>query len=206
MCIAVYCVQFCLKQHTHQQQRRFVKLKSASQVDSDQKCYRCHDKLIADACRFKNAKCVNYNKIGHISKACRNKGNAKTGFRGSYQQKRCGRTNHIPRDDDEALYEVTDGASVNVVGSDEVKMDVDINGTPISFTVDTVSFVSIISEETYTKHFKSVLPRDSKAKLTGYTGHSIELFWINHSDRQVQWAGISTPITCSRREVDESSS
>ena len=45
----------------------------------------------------------------------------------------------------------------------------------LSFTVDTASSVSIISEETYTKHFKSVLLRDSKAKLRGYTGHSIEL-------------------------------
>ena len=70
---------------------------------------------------------------------------------------------------------MSDVASVNVVGSDEVKVDVDINGTPISFTVDTASSVSIISEETYTKHFKSVLLRDSKAKLRGYTGHSIEL-------------------------------
>ena len=57
----------------------------------------------------------------------------------------------------------------------EVKVGVDINGTPISFTVDTASPVSIISVETYTKHFKSVSLRDSKAKLRGYTGHSIEL-------------------------------
>ena len=70
---------------------------------------------------------------------------------------------------------MSDVASVNVVGSDEVKVDVDINGTPISFTVDTASSVSIVSDETYTKHFKSVLLRDSKAKLRGYTGHSIEL-------------------------------
>ena len=164
-----------VKQHKSQQQHRFVKPKSASHIDSDQKCYRCHGKHTADACRFKNAKCFNCNKIGHISKACRNKGNSKTEFRGSYQQKRGGRTNHISHDDDEALYEVRDVASVNVVGSDEVKVDVDINGTPISFTVDTASSVSIISEETYTKHFKSVLLRDSKAKLRGYTGHSIEL-------------------------------
>ena len=164
-----------MKQHKSQQRRRFVKPKSASHIDSDQKCYRCHGKHTADACRFKNAKCFNCNKIGHISKACRNKGNSKTEFRGSYQQKRGGRTNHISHDDDEALYEVSDVASVNVVGSDEVKVDVDINGTPISFTVDTASSVSIISEETYTKHFKSVLLRDSKAKLRGYTGHSIEL-------------------------------
>ena len=84
-----------VKQHKSQHQRRFVKPKSASHVDSDQKCYRCHGKHTADACRFKNAKCFNCNKIGHISKACRNKGNSKTEFRGSYQQKRGGRTNHI---------------------------------------------------------------------------------------------------------------
>ena len=81
-------------------------------------------------------------------------------FRGNYKQKRGGRTNQISHDDDEALYEVSDLASVNVVGSVEVKVDVDINGTPISFTVDTASSVSIISEETYTKHFKSVSLRD----------------------------------------------
>ena len=164
-----------VKQDKSQQQRKFVKPKSASHVDSYQKCYRCHGKRTADACRFKNAKCFNCNKIGHISKACRNKGNWKTEFRGSYQQKRGDRTNNISHDDDEALYEVTDVASVNVVGSDEVKVDVDINGTPIPFTVDTVSSVSIISEKTYTKHFKSVLLRDSKSKFREYTGHSIGL-------------------------------
>ena len=165
-----------VKQHKSHQQRRFVKPISASHVDSDQKCYRCHGKHTADTCRFKNANCFNCNKIGHFSKACRNKGNSKTEFRGSCQQKRGGRTNHIsPHDEDEALYEVSDVASVNVVGSDEVKVDVDINGTPISFTVDTASSVSIISEETYTKHFKSVLLRDSKAKLRVYTMHFIEL-------------------------------
>ena len=164
-----------VKQHKSQQQRRFVKPKYASHVNSDQRCYRCHSKHTADACRFKNDKCLNSNKIGHISRACRYKGNSETDFRGSYQQKRGGRTNHISHDDDEALYEVTDVASVNAVGSYEVKMDVNINGTPISFTVDTASSVYIISEETYTKHFKSMLLRDSKAKLRGCTGHSIEL-------------------------------
>ena len=61
-----------VKQHKSQQQRRFGKPKSASHVDFDQKCYRCHGKHTANACRFKNAKCFNCNKIGHISKACRN--------------------------------------------------------------------------------------------------------------------------------------
>ena len=164
-----------VKQHKSQQQRRFGKPKSASHVDSDQKRYRCHDKHTADECRFNNAKCFNCSKIGHLSKACRNKGDSKTEFRGNYKQKRGGRTNQISHDDDEALYEVSDVDSVNVVGSAEVKVDVDINGTPISFTVDTASTVSIISEETYTKHFKSVSLRDSKAKLRGYTGHSIEV-------------------------------
>ena len=164
-----------VKQHKSQQQRIFVKPKSASHVDSDQKCYRCHGKHTTDVCRFKNVKCINCNKIGHISKACHNKGNSKTEFGASYQQKRSGRTNHISHDDDEALYEMSDVASVNAVCSDEVKVVVDINGTPISFTVDSASPVSIIIEETYTKHFKSVLPSDSKAKLRGYTGHYIEL-------------------------------
>ena len=138
-----------VKQHKSQQQRRFGKPKSASLVDSDQKCYRCHDKHRADACRFNYAKCFNCNKIGHVSNACRNKGDSKTEFRGNYKQKG-GRTNQISHDDDEALYEVSDVASVNVVGSAEVNVDVDINGTPICFTVDTASAVSIISEETYT--------------------------------------------------------
>ena len=59
-----------VKQHKSQQQ--LVKPKSASHIDSDKKCYRCHGKHTADACRFKNAKCFNCNKIGHVSKACRN--------------------------------------------------------------------------------------------------------------------------------------
>ena len=92
-----------VKQHKSQQQRRFGKPKSASLVDSDQKCCRCHGKHTADACRFNNAKCFNSNNIGPISKACRNKGDSKTEFRGNYKQKRGGRTNQISHDDDEAL-------------------------------------------------------------------------------------------------------
>ena len=65
-----------VKQHKSQQQRRFGKPKSASLIDSDQKCYRCHGKHTADACRFNNAKCFNCDKIGHISKTCRNKGDS----------------------------------------------------------------------------------------------------------------------------------
>ena len=47
-----------VQQHTTQQQRRFVKPKSVSHVYSGQKCYRCHCKHAADACRFKNASIV----------------------------------------------------------------------------------------------------------------------------------------------------
>ena len=135
-----------VKQHKLQQQRR----KSPSHVDSDQKCYHCHGKHKADACRFNNAECFNCNKIGHISKACRNKGDSKTEFRGNYNQKRGGRTNKISHDDDEALYEVSDVASVNVVGSAEVKVDVDINGTPISFTVEGLCRSNISQSQTCT--------------------------------------------------------
>ena len=109
------------------------------------------------------------------TKACLNKGNSKTEFRSSYQQKRGGRTHHISHNDDEALYAVSDVTSVNVVGNDEVKVDVDTNATLISFTVDTASSVYIISKETYTNHFKSMQLTDSKAKLRGYTGHYIDL-------------------------------
>ena len=71
--------------------------------------------------------------------------------------------------------------SVNVVGSDEVKVDVHINGMPISFTVYTASSVSIISEETYRKHFKSVSLRDSQRSRVG-----------SLTDKAIKWSSAAT--------------
>ena len=112
-------------------QYKFARQKHASESgqkhasESGQKCYRCLGNHQAAECQFKNAKCYGCNKIGHISKACRNKGSAQSSYRGRYKPKRTGRTNLVEDDErptkPEALYELSTIENVNLVGREELK-------------------------------------------------------------------------------------
>ena len=168
-----------VKQYKFARQKHAAESGQKHASESGQKCYRCLGNHQAAECQLKNAKCCGCNKIGHISKACRNKGSAQSSYRGRYKPKRTGRTNLVEDDESptkpEALYDLSTIENVNLVGREELKVEIDVDGTPILFTVDTASSVSIISEETYRKHFNKVKLKVSQARLRGYTGHVVEI-------------------------------
>ena len=59
--------------------------------------------------------------------------------------------------------------------SSEIKVDVQINGHSMPFTVDTASAVSIVGEDTYNKYLSHLPLQESQINLKGYTGHEVKL-------------------------------
>ena len=71
----------------------------------------------------------------------------------------------------ESLFEVKHSG-----GEDkEIRVDVEINGHSMPFTVDTASAVSIVGEETYYKYLSHLQLQEPQINLKAYTGHEVKL-------------------------------
>ena len=71
----------------------------------------------------------------------------------------------------ESLFEVKPSG-----GEDkEIRVDVEINGHSMPFTVDTASAVSIVGEDTYYKYLSHLQLQEPQINLKGYTGHEVRL-------------------------------
>lgn len=119
-------------------------------------CYRCNGKHhSASSCRFKKAKCHNCQKIGHIAKACRS-----TQVHAVEEM-----------DTEENLY------AVNVYAVNKPKpeytVDIQVQGKPITFVVDTASGVTVVSEHLFNSLFPSITLNKCHTKLSAYSGHDI---------------------------------
>ena len=120
-------------------------------------CFRCGlSNHKAHDCRFKEATCHSCGKKGHIKRACRS----------SRQPQRRGRNAPTPRgkertkwvDKDQSGEDSDSSVDVHMVGKSSTKpirVNVRVNGKPLSMEVDTGAAVSLIS---YQK-LKQVLPR-----------------------------------------------
>lgn len=129
----------------------------------EKKCYRCHGKNhSAQVCHFKDARCHNCGKIGHIKRACR--GKMEVGKRKLYAEKN---TKYVEAEEAE-LPMFSLRAEENSKKSFTETFDV--NGKEIMMEIDTGAAVSIISE----KEFKAVFPTEplevARVKLKTYTG------------------------------------
>ena len=138
------------------------KVMSPSQKEA---CYRCGltSHKAAD-CRFKEAACHAYGKKGHIKRACKSS---------RHPQRKGGRTAPTPKGRERTKYVNKDqrnedsdsSVEVHTVGRSSTKpirVEVRINGKPLSMEVDTGAAVSLISY----KRLKEVLPRISIKKTT----------------------------------------
>ena len=71
----------------------------------------------------------------------------------------------------ESLFEVKPSG-----GKDkEIRVDVEINGHSMPFTVDIASAVSIVGEDTYYKYLSLLQLQEPQINLKGYTGHEVKL-------------------------------
>ena len=121
-------------------------------------CYRCggtnHD---AQSCRFKDAMCHKCKKRGHIARKCRAREGTRT----------------IPARWVEA--EDTPSHTVYKIGSGlhPMKVDIRVEGRPITMEVETGAAVSLVPEHVWKKEFPQLPPNQTNVVLQTYTGDPI---------------------------------
>ena len=112
-------------------------------------CYRCGGDHAPFDCKFKNAKCHNCKKKGHIAKKCRN-----SEFRGKKPEFKRKQAHYVEESDENSDSE-SDVYSVFHVGnykSDPYKINVNVNSKDITMELDTGASVSLMSEDTYQEY------------------------------------------------------
>ena len=117
-------------------------------------------------CKYRNYTCHSCGRAGHITEACKSK-----------PQK----VNKVeePEPSQVSSHDSVDPFSTSLYnlgsGSNGIEVPVELNGTPLLMELDTGAGVSLISSETYTRHFKDTPLRPSNTCLHTYTGHPVKV-------------------------------
>ena len=125
-------------------------------------CYRCGDTShLADKCEKTNMKCTFCKKNGHVKSACLKLRNR------NQTSERVNQLNDSCVTDE--LYNVT------TKEERPIYVDVQMNGVPIKFQLDTGSSVTVINENDFRKSFGSLALHRSDRSLGSYSGHRIKV-------------------------------
>lgn len=132
--------------------------------NSDQRgktCYRCHGKDHSpQVCHFKEAKCHNCGKIGHIKRACR----GKTGKSKHFTVKN---TKYVEAEEAELpMFSLLSDEKDKKSFTETFK----VNGKEIMMEIDTGAAMSIISEKLFQAAFPTEPLEVAGVKLKTYTG------------------------------------
>ena len=153
----------------------------------DRPCYRCGGQHLEKDCRFKDAECRKCKKKGHIARACRSKPPNQPAFqKPQSRQPRRQQTNLLTDDFPEDAAETDPVYSLFTVSHRSAKplrVDVELNQTPLSMEVDTGASVSVISRDTYKKLWPSAQApplKNSNVQLQTYTGESLAILGTIH--------------------------
>ena len=160
------------------------------------KCGRCLGSHGSSKCPFIRSKCYNCGKVGHIRVGCRqqvsnNKVDNNRGGVVRYNRRQAHA--HCVEEDSSTGKRVQSGALYNVMQQEsagEVKVEMDVSGSIVQFTLDTAATVSVISEEEYQEKLSHIRLRTTDVKLRGYSGSIIpvrgEIMVKVHYEGQVE--------------------
>lgn len=131
-------------------------------------CYRCGENHNPQDCKFKNSKCYNCGKIGHVKRAC---------YSGQQKQTNLVEQNQDSHSESESdnelglysVYSSTDGKSKGY------KVPSTVNKQQVTFELDTGSACTIISKGTYRELLSNCSLIPASVRLRSYTGERIEL-------------------------------
>ena len=143
-------------------------------VDTAKPCFRFARKgHTPENCYFKTQKCRNCGKQGHTYKACRTppRGSSQPVGRNPYKEDQPKSQNYVGESEDQpfGLFIVKDKANSSIL------VDLSIDGTPITMTLDTGASVSIISEKTHQTRLPNLQLSSSELLLRTYTGKPIKI-------------------------------
>ena len=139
------------------------------------KCYRySSEDHLANTCRFKDIVCNKCHRRGHIAKACRTRRQSTDGKRTA--------VNHISPTNRSIDVHNDYNSEDDVIHihaftgfTSPYSIELFINGTLMTFEIDTGSGVSIISEETYYKHFSRIKLMLSNSRIRTYTNEQVDV-------------------------------
>ena len=122
------------------------------QLQMPKTCYRCgRSEHSPTECRFKEAKCLAYKKVAHLSQVCRSKGQGKKASRIMKTQPKLQTTNQVEQteDDEEESLELKHIYPVSKPKAVPLTTQVKINGRCLTMEIDTGATVTVISATTY---------------------------------------------------------
>lgn len=135
-------------------------------ADVSTQCYRCGGKHAASNCRFKNEKCHNCSKTGHIARACRSRNKAMP-------------TQYVEQDDatNESENELFGIWSVYTAtdGNRGIDVQMHIEDSPVQMQLDTGAAVTLVSEKVYLQALSHLPLQPCNLTLATFTGDAIPL-------------------------------
>lgn len=132
-------------------------------------CYRCKGKDSARDCRFKNEKCHECSKVGHIARACRNRASAQALYVNE-------------ENEEEGKSELFGTYAVYTASTSKkgLMIDVALDGQEMSMHLDTGAAISLLSEVSYRKALSHLPLKKTHLQLTTYSGETIPVLGWTH--------------------------
>ena len=155
---------------------------SGSGRDNKQKCMSCGEgDHRRSECRYRNFTCHSCGKHGHISRACKSSN-------GVHQLQHTSSPEGTPDSFTASMYKVG-------FNKEAIMIPVEVQGQSLLMEIDTGASISIISQETYQKHFSNIPLVHSSATLHTYTGGTIPVCGQFSADVHYQTKQAILPLT-----------
>ena len=139
-------------------------LKSSTDADGTTACYHCGGNHFAKGCRFQEAVCRLCKKRGHIARACRTKSRGKPS----------GNTHKVNTDPSKSDEEILALFCTKSKSIEPITITVSANQADLVMEVDTGASVSLMSEATYKRTWRTTTYLDRQHQLRTYSGECLK--------------------------------